>query len=154
MALKHRLNPRAVAALVIVIISLLYLAAARGYRLGAPSNPGAGMFPLILGVALLVAAATMLAVEMAASRRQPGYASADHPKEPFASRRLLWFGAVAVLYPVAIAAVGFEAATVIGLGGAAYVLGERRPARIGLLALLGAAAGHLVFRRLLGVPLP
>lgn len=154
---RLRLSSQATAALVVAILSSLYLAAARNYRLGSLSNPGAGLFPLLVGVALLVTSLALLAAEVISARpgRHPAVVSAgDRPRPPFMDRTTRTFAGASILYPIAIAAIGFETATALALAGMSLAMGERRILRLALLACLGVAAGHLVFRRFLAVPLP
>lgn len=139
------------------MLSVLYLAAARSYRLGNLTNPGAGLFPLLVGVAMLVTSLALLGEEVlrARSPRHPPVPSAaDRPRPPFVDGTTLTFAGVSILYPIAIAIVGFEVATALALAGMSMTMGERRATRLLLLGVLGAAAGHLLFRRLLAVPLP
>ncbi|MDR7427257.1 MAG: tripartite tricarboxylate transporter TctB family protein [Armatimonadota bacterium] len=153
---RRGLSPHASAAIVAAILSALYLAAARSYRLGNLTNPGAGLFPLLVGIALLVTSLSLLLVEVirARSPAHPHALPADQPRTPFMDRTMLTFAGVSVLYPMAVAAVGFEVATAAALAGMSFAMGERGVMRLVLLGVLGAAASHLLFRRLLGVPLP
>ncbi len=151
------LSPHATAATVVAVLSVLYLVAARRYRLGDLTNPGAGLFPLLVGVALLVTSLALLMTETIrtrSARRHAVDSHTDRPRTSFVDRPTLAFAGVSVLYPIAIAVVGFEVATALALAGMSMTMGERRVLHLVLLAVLGTAAGHLLFRRLLAVPLP
>lgn len=147
-----------VLAVVFGLLSISYLVAARGYRLGTLANPGPRLFPVILGSALLVCSLLLVAADLSARRRfarpggPPPSLGLSLPKD--AGRRVLAFSAVAVVYPLVAGLVGFEAATALGLAGMSFVMGERRPGALAALALLGSAVCYVVFRRWLGVPLP
>jgi len=149
------------AAAVVLVLSVGYLWEAHTYRFGSPANPGAGMFPVVIGIALLLAAAVVLAAEYSGQRRASGEGTAaraqpavDQQKGPPKLRLLVPFVVTAALYPLAIRIVGFELATALALPGMAFSMGERRPLRLLLLAAGGVAATYLVFRLWLAVPLP
>lgn len=151
------LSPHAAASIVVAILSALYLAAARSYRLGSLTNPGAGLFPILVGVALLVTSLALFLAEMIVARlpsTPTAVPTTVRPQTPFVDRTMLAFAGVSVLYPLAMTVAGFEIATAIALAGMSLAMGERRITRLLLLGVLGAAAGHLLFRRFLGVPLP
>jgi hypothetical protein len=130
---------------------------AAGYELGSLRNPGPGLFPILVGVTLLATSLALFLAEMVVAR-SPGTPSVvpttDRPRTPFADRTTLAFAGVVVLYPVAITVTGFEIATAAALVGMSLAMGERRITRLALLGVLGAAAGYLLFRRFLAVPLP
>ncbi|MDR7427262.1 MAG: tripartite tricarboxylate transporter TctB family protein [Armatimonadota bacterium] len=154
-----RLTSRGVAALSIVIFSVAYLLEARSYRLGNASNPGAGMFPVALGVALLVVAIAVLwsehperagAAGAVTAPPTPAGEARPHPLP----RHLLQFFVTVALYPLAIRIAGFELATVVALPAMSLAMGERRPLWLLLLAAGGATATYAIFRLWLAVPLP
>lgn len=155
-----RLTSRGVAALTALILSVAYLLEARTYRLGNASNPGAGMFPLAVGIALLLTAGVVLASEhsgrttTAGDGATAGPTPAGGPRRDPLPRHLLLFVLTVALYPLAIRVVGFELATVVALPAMALAMGERRVLWLLLLAAGGTAATYAIFRLWLAVPLP
>jgi len=154
-----RPSPRGVAALIVLALSAAYLLEARTYRFGNASNPGAGMFPVATGIALLLTAAVVLISEYSGRASEAGNGSAAHPAVAGEPRRrptsrLLPFALTVALYPLAIRAIGFEVATALALPAMALAMGERRTLRLLLLVAGGVAATYAIFRMWLAVPLP
>ncbi len=146
------------AALTALVLSGAYLLEARTYRFGNASNPGAGMFPVAVGITLLLTAAVVLASECS-GRGTPGMGAAARATPAGEFRRqlahhLVPFVLTVALYPLAIRVAGFELATALALPAMALAMGERRIPRLLLLAAGGVAAAYAVFRLWLAVPLP
>jgi hypothetical protein len=133
----------AVAAL--LLLAVAGLAAARGVTLGlwGWSGPGAGLLPLL--------AATMMLLCLGAglSERPAGTTLGQVQR-----RRLATYLAALLALPVALEEVGYAPA----IGGAVALLvriGEGWSWRVALASAAGSVALiHLLFVRLLGVPLP
>jgi len=115
------------------------------YGLNTLSDPGPGLWPLVVSVALIVLAVVLLVT----GRRL-------HDSEAFTRSSLLpvvgflTFVAVAVLLPV----IGFELPSlVLCLVWTRFLGGESWRSSV-LVSVCAVAAFHLLFVELLGVPLP
>jgi hypothetical protein len=141
------------AALVFLVASGLYLAGALTFPLGTAARPGAGFFPVAIGVFLCAVAAGFVLV---AYRRAP-LATRELAGAPMTADgrgrvavtagSLLGFCFLLPWTGYAVAAFGFVALLLRRLGGGAWP---------GVLAIAALSAGvsYLVFAVLLGVPLP
>jgi hypothetical protein len=114
-----------------------------------PGDPGPRSVPVAAGVVVFLGAAAAAAVDA----RRP-VAAAGRP-EP--SRSALLVAAATSAYLIAMAAVGFVAATALFLTGTSRYLDHGRRHPLAAHALVGVAAAlalWLVFSRLLDVVLP
>jgi len=132
------------------------VAARRGVR-AAYSTVALTALPAVVGAALAI----LLVVVFVRSRRaaaegarSPSVAASDGewPARRPEGVAVVALGMVADI--LLIDAIGFVAAGAILFGATAFAFGERRPARIGVLAVAFAAAVYVTFRFGLDVPLP
>lgn len=117
------------------------LRAWRAIPLGTLAEPGPGLFPFLLAVALALlglAAALMPAA----------------PAAPAARGRALAVAALLVAYPLALPRLGFALSTALGLLLLARAIEARSLGRLAAFALLVTVGAVLLFRQLLAVPLP
>ena len=118
------------------------VAAWRSIPLGSASQPGPGLVPLVLGIAVaMLAAGSVLA---------PGGESTSRVDR----RKALTVGAVFVAYVLAMPWLGFGVTTSIVLFVMARALSPEPVWKLGLFAFTGAVLTTLLFARAAGVPLP
>ena len=135
-------------ALGFVAASAAYLLLSFGYPFGSVAKPGAGFFPVGVGIFLCAAALTVLAVGF---RRAVG---GGVPLEPDARTRVLVTAAAMAGFCLLVPWLGYPACALVfvalllrRLGGTAW------PGAV-VTAVLSAAISYYVFAVLLAVPLP
>ncbi|MBI5112986.1 MAG: tripartite tricarboxylate transporter TctB family protein [Rhodovulum sp.] len=132
-------------ALLLLATAATFVAASLQLSLGTTQKPGPGVVPLVSAVFLGLAAVTALV-----GRRR---ADEGEPPAGAAARAVLVVAALVLVYPAALAWLGFSIATVALVWGAARALDlPARPA--GLLAVGTVGVSVLLFRVALDVPLP
>ncbi|MEU7280556.1 tripartite tricarboxylate transporter TctB family protein [Streptomyces sp. NPDC045431] len=110
--------------------------------------------PLVVGAGLLVVA-VLLAVDVLRGGRGEAEGGEDVDlSEPGDWRTVLLLAGVFLAAAVLIDPLGFPLAGALLFWGSAYALGSRRLDRDPLVAAVLSVLTHLVFTRLLGVPLP
>lgn len=135
-------------ALLGAVLALVYMAGARRLGLGVLDEPGPGLYPLLVGVLLVIGAAGT-AVEALAHPPGP----AGWP-EGAAGRRVLVLVAAVLGYAIAMPYAGHPLAGAIVTLVALEVMGLTGwPLKLGLAAAAGLAS-HYLFAVVLGVPLP
>ena len=114
---------------------------------------GSGLFPLCLGIALMLLALLYLANIMLQkdSQRHPEEAAAPAPGA--AGQMLLFFGASA-LAVLCLNTLGYPLTAFLLMLFLLRILGLRRPVLLVILPLLAAAGSYLIFVRFLKIPLP
>jgi putative tricarboxylic transport membrane protein len=154
----------------LAVLALAYLGANREYALDTLATPGPGLFPLVTGLALLLAAAWLFAAAGRGAPRAdedtPGARAAVAPgpepssprpaSAPAASRRraALAMAAAVVLYAAVLPVAGFLASSFALVVVAARLMGAPGWWRPIALAAGVCAASHVLFVVWLGVPLP
>jgi len=121
------------------------------YPLGSVRMPGAGFFPLVLGLMLMGLAAghgARLYLE-----RKPAAAPAAQAGDGATRRVVLFMGAVA-LATALLQTLGYAAVSFLMMLALLQVLGLRDWRTSGLIALGSAAASYVVFVHWLKIPLP
>ncbi len=114
----------------------------RSMPLGTADDPGAGLLPLVLGLAVAaLGGATALA------RAWP-------PGAPLERRRALAVGGAVVAWALALPYLGFAVTTVVALFVLGRGIGRAPVARLLVFALLAGGGAVLLFRGLLKMPLP
>jgi putative tricarboxylic transport membrane protein len=131
--------------LALLLASVGLAAAVEAWRsmpLGAADDPGPGGLPLVLGLAV-----AGLGVATALTRTWPAAA-------PVERGRGLAVAAAVVGWALALPWLGFEVASIVALGVLARAVGRVPVTRALLFALLTGGGAVLLFRVLLGMPLP
>ncbi len=140
--MRHVKSGRALALLFLVVGVLAAVETWRRIPVGTPANPGPGMFPLVLAVALAV-----LAAAAGLARQWPALPAP-------AVGRTVAVATLLVGYPLALPRLGFGLTTALVLFLLSRGLAPARPLRLALFAIVASAAAVLLFRKLLAVPLP
>jgi putative tricarboxylic transport membrane protein len=136
--------------LVLLAAAGVYLALALGLPFGAVARPGAGFYPVIVGVFAIVVA---LAATVSAFRTGPR-AETDAANVDAAARRrvMISVGALAV-FCLALPWVGYPAAAFAFVAVVLRYLGGRWTTAL-LTGVLSSAGSYGLFAVLLDVPLP
>ncbi len=149
MHLKHK-KKEIVTAIAMLIFSLVYLYGGVDLRVGTARNPGAGFFPLLIGLSLLVSSCLYL---YQASRQPRAASNEDEPVE----KLNLWVPAgiavVIFVYPVLLRYMYFIPSTTLCLF-ALFRLMRFKGWTYSLLAALVIAVVIFVLFSRLGVILP
>lgn len=121
---------------------------------GTIRQPGAGAFPLAIGLALMVLGAA-LALPRQTVPAVPAEDAGEGQPEPWGRTRVAAICAMIAVYVLILPAAGFLAATMV-LMVALYAAGAERGfgLRPLIAGVLTAAAAYVLFVWLLAVPLP
>lgn len=120
--------------------------------LGTLRMAGAGLFPLILGVALMALSAFQLGRILLSKNLPPREDKAPLPRG--GSHQMLFFLVATVAATAGLATVGYAVASFFLMGALLFILGIRRPLFLVVFSLLTAAGCYLLFMRWLKIPLP
>ncbi|MBI3969482.1 MAG: tripartite tricarboxylate transporter TctB family protein [Chloroflexi bacterium] len=135
--------------LVGVVLGAAYTAEALRYRWGSLANPGPGLFPVLVGV-LVMLGAVGVALE---TFTDPPVGDAAWP-QGVGRWRLLAIVAVAALYVATMPYLGHPIAGTLVMFAALQIMGLANwPLKIGLALCLGLGS-HYLFATWLGIPLP
>ena len=129
-----------------VVIGVLYTLGATSYKVGTLSSPGPGLFPLIVGIVIMMTSAVYLVTECL----RP---SAPPEGRGHAFRRVPTIGLGILAYIVLLKPAGFCIAATVLCGVLLWILGRRPWWLVFAIALAASAACYYLFN-LLGVPLP
>jgi putative tricarboxylic transport membrane protein len=136
--------------LVLLAAAGVYLALALGLPFGAVARPGAGFYPVIVGVFAIVVA---LAATVSAFRTAPR-AETDAANVDAAARRRVMISVVALaVFCLALPWVGYPAAAFAFVAVVLRYLGGRWTTAL-LTGVLSSAGSYGLFAVLLDVPLP
>lgn len=140
-----------VMAAVSAIPAIIYLLLARNYALGTAAQPGPGLYPVLVGLFLLMASIGT-ALESALSQRQ----DQTKPHWPVGQerRRLLTVMAVCLSYLLVLPYLGDLLSGAVAILVILRAMGMTRWVTSVALAVVLAAVIHYVFVVLLGVMLP
>jgi putative tricarboxylic transport membrane protein len=129
-----------------VLLAGVGLAAAveawRSIPLGTADDPGAGLLPLVLGLAVAA-----LGGATALGRAWP-------PEAPLERGRALAVGGTVVAWALALPYLGFAVTTIAALFLLGRAIGRVPVARLLVFAVLAGGAAVILFRGLLKMPLP
>jgi hypothetical protein len=115
--------------------------------IGTVRMPGAGFFPLLLGVLLGLLSVGLLAMSVVGA---PGHATRIWPDEP----AVLWLVASVLVAVALFERAGFVLTMALFLVAAMRVLGTRSWTTVLTLALGGSIGSYVVFGRVLQIALP
>jgi Tripartite tricarboxylate transporter TctB family len=134
-------------AVVMLAASLVYLVSAWGLPLGTTARPGAGFYPLVVGLF-----GTAVVLSWLASARRP--AAAGRAAVPADARgRVLVTAGLLAGFCLALPWTGYPLAAFLFTGLLLRGLGARWTAAL-VIGLVSALASYYGFATLLGVPLP
>lgn len=128
--------------------ALVYLVSAWSLPLGTAARPGAGFYPLVVGLF----GAAVIAAWLATARPRPSPA-ADAAIAVNGGRRVAATAGLLAGFCFALPWIGYPAAALLFTGLLLRSLGSGWPAAV-LIGLASAASSYYAFGTLLGVPLP
>lgn len=144
---------------IFLLFGVGYLIKATSYPIGTLASAGPGLFPVIVGIILVVGAAGM--VVKAGFARKPrnaiGTSTKPSPSKPLNNkeRRRLLISAVLLTCSVfALTRLGFVVTTAILSAGIMLLVGERRWRVVALTSLCLAVGAFFIFRIVLQLQLP
>ena len=143
-----------VSAVGLAVLAGGYLLANRAYPLDTLATPGAGIFPLAVGLLMLGLA---VAQALTAVRSRPDPAASPHVASEAGAPtrgRVLAMVVLLVAYAGAAGAIGFLTASFGVIVVSSRLLGARDWLRPVALALGVTVAAHVIFVAWLGVPFP
>jgi hypothetical protein len=132
--------------LVVFVGGLAYTIGALTYQVGTVASPGPGLFPVLVGVLLLVASGVSLAAECVRPSPPPEALGPDWWRVPAVCAAIWAFAAL--LKPA-----GYLIASTALCGSLVFILGRRPWWLAAGIGLASAAASYYFFGGL-GVPLP
>lgn len=121
--------------------------------LGTFRMAGSGLFPLCLGIALMLLALLYLANMLLQKDSQPHRVEATGAPPGAAGQMLRFFGASA-LAVLGLDILGYPLTSFLLMLVLLWILGIRRVVLLVTLSLLAAAGSYLLFVRFLKIPLP
>ena len=134
-----------------LILGVIYLAGAFNLPMGTADRPGAGFFPLIVGILLI---ALSLPLFLRALKKK----TKGEDEEPFPQgkdlRRVVFVASALIFFAVFLKTLGYGVCSAILMGATLKVLGMRNWGKIALASLLTAAISYYIFATVLDAPLP
>lgn len=141
---------------VFLAVGIAYEAMALSMPLGGFGSPGPGLFPIIVGAALILTAAACLIQNLVSS--EPPAASLEETGAPVQGRseaRKAWLlVASLIVYVVALKPVGFPVALTLLLIASVRIFGYRNWLGNFAISVLMTVIAYVVFIVWLKVPLP
>jgi hypothetical protein len=139
-------------AVALLVVSVIYLAQAMGMPLGSTARPGAGFYPMVVGVFACVVA--LVAVAMAFPRRREPAEAGEVDEDVPGARLQVWLTVVTLAaFCLLLPWIGYPLAALLFVCAQLRQLGASW--RRALLAgLIGAEGSYYLFAILLGVTLP
>jgi hypothetical protein len=115
---------------------------------------GSGLFPLCLGIALMVLALLHLANLLFQKDAKPAMPKAPPDSPPGAAGQMLLFLGASALAALCFNFLGYLLTSFLLMGALLAILGVRKPSLLVGLPLLTAAGAYLLFVQFLRIPLP
>lgn len=135
-----------------LVLGSAYLAGSLKLPMGTSVRPGAGLFPLLVGISLVITSALLLM----GSWKQKETGAED--REPFPEgkdrQRVLAVAMTLISFVALLKTLGYGVSSAVLMGAILRLLGLRSWGRIVLISLLTAAISFYLFDSLLGTPLP
>jgi hypothetical protein len=122
--------------------------------LGTFRMAGSGLFPLCLGIALMLLALLWLANLLLGRSPAAGDAGKAAAAPPGAAGQMLRFFGASALAVFALDILGYPLTSYLLMLALLWILGLRRPIFLVTLPLLAAAGSYLIFVFFLKIPLP
>ncbi len=135
-----------------LLLGVAYLAGSLNLPLGTNVRPGAGLFPILVGVSLTV----LSLLVFISSLKQKEAVPTDQELFPEGRdrRRVAAVAVTLILFVVLLKPLGYVVSSALLMAATLRLLGVRRWGRIVLTSILTAAISYYLFDSLLGTPLP
>jgi putative tricarboxylic transport membrane protein len=141
-----------IVSLCFLLLGIAYLADNSKLPLGSAAKPGAGLFPLLVGISLLGLSLALFIWSL----EEKGISEKD--QEPFPEgndrRRVLAVAVALALFALLLNPMGYGLCSAALMAAILRLLGLRSWGRIILISIVAAAVSYYLFDFLLGVPLP
>lgn len=134
---------------IVVLVGAAIAVVASTYPQGTLLRPGPGFFPLVIGVLLSLLGLGVLGE----ARRSDGATSPEDAPDPFPWCAVLCTCGAVLVFALTVEWIGFVPASCLLIAITAFAEPERSWIRLGLIALLMAMFGTLIFIWGLGLPL-
>jgi len=133
-----------------LVLGIAYLIENLKLPLGTAARPGAGLFPLLVGLSLLVVS-LLLFIE---SLKKPGAQEEEPFPEGKDRQRILAVAITLTLFVILLKPLGYGVSSAGLMAAILRLLGLPNWGKIVLISLVTAALSYYLFASLLGVPLP
>ena len=141
-----------VTAVCFLLLGISYLAGSLKLPLGTSNRPGAGLFPLLVGVSLTILSLLLSIFSLKQKELSP------EDQEPFPEgkdrQRVAAVAITLILFVVLMKPLGYGVSSALLMGATLKLLGLRSWGKIVLISILTAAISYYLFDSLLGTPLP
>jgi len=135
-----------------LVLGGVYLAGSLELPMGSAARPGAGLFPFLVGIALVALSSPLFIRSLRLKEPQ------EERTEPFPSggdrHRVMAVGATLCFFVVFLKPLGYMICSFVLMGATLRLLGLRSWAKIVLTSIFTAAISYYLFFSILGVPLP
>jgi putative tricarboxylic transport membrane protein len=141
--------------LVLLILGLVVLLDGLGQpEAASASGIGAGLFPIIVGVILMLVSAMLVIEVLRGKRGEPEDDEGDIDTSRLAAWQLLLTIAAIIFFILVLEVIGYILSAAITFWAIAFAMGARRHIRSGVIALGISAAIYLLFTQVLRIDLP
>lgn len=150
------MNPQgreAIGGIILFLFGGATLALSLGMPIGNFRAAGTGLFPMILGILLMVLSGLFLAGLVAAKRKSPSAPPAVPAEPPFGRQWAMFMGAT-VLAVALFGTLGFPLTVFLLMALLLRSLGMRKWGGVALLSLATALSAYALFVKILKIPLP
>ncbi len=134
-----------------LLLGIAYLMGSLNLPLGTSGRPGAGLFPLLVGVSLTILSFFLLIFSL----HQTG---SPGDQEPFPKgkdrQRVVTVAVSLILFVILLKPMGYGISSALLMAATLKLLGLRSWGKIIAISILTAAISHYLFDSLLGTPLP
>lgn len=135
-----------------LFLGAAYLAGSLELPRGSAAQPGAGLYPLLLGIFLVALSLALLIRSLRKNETKP------EEGEPFPKgkdrQRVIAVGIALFLFALLLKPLGYGLCTAVLMGAILRLLGLASWGKIVLISILTAFLSYYLFASLLGVPLP
>ncbi|HSR10385.1 MAG TPA: tripartite tricarboxylate transporter TctB family protein [Thermodesulfobacteriota bacterium] len=137
---------------IFLLLGIAYLAAGIRLPFGTSLRPGAGLFPLVIGISLT----TLSAIILVSALRKREESSND--QEPFPQgedrRRVAAVAVTLILFVILVKPLGYVVSSALLMAATFRLLGLRSWGKIIPVSILTAALSYYFFESILGMALP
>lgn len=141
--------------LVLLILGIVVLLDGLGQpEATSASGIGAGLFPTIVGIILMLVSALLAVQVLRGKRGEPEDAEGDIDTSKFAAWQLLLTVGGVIFFMLALDVLGYILTAAVTFWAIAFAMGARRHVRSGVIALVLSGAIYLLFTQVLRIDLP